>query len=703
MCIRDSVGLAQPLPADEPDDHVLVEVVEGALRRQQIRDARAVLVEFVGLLLGALVLLVAVPAEGVHQPSEVGTGRVRVGLPVLLLVAPCLVPDRPAAPLVPGVLLLEGRLHVVVAPAGRRQTAQLPLDAGDLGRLLGHPGRALRVAGAMVQHAEEAEPGDGFVAVRDAPDDAFGEEGVHGLEQLLDGGARREPVGHRYGRALRLAAQVGQQPLHVRDAFTERLFDVLAAARQRFGFGYVQLPAFPQLFEVGVGEQLPDHRHRLVAQGRPRLLHEVGDGQPQQPPGHQVGQLVHRRGHGGDQAGGDALPADAGRGEGAALHAPVDEARGEGLVVVVGGRLAAPGAAVAQLGADQRHHQGDDGAAQVVRADAGGRAEQERRRQDAGAQPDRRGARVADADAELLVEVADLVALRRRVLRVHQPEQVDQCSGGVEFRLASAAGGGGERRRHDDQRVDLHAVEAAQLEGVVDQVQVVQEDPGAGAAGHREGDEHVAAVDLAAAEFAQFARRLGDGVDRLEQRFQDRGEAVPERGEQGGPSHGGQLARAGVQRGDLRLVDAGRQPFGDLVAQHRPQHLGHFGGGVEVRQQVVGGPGRTGVGGPQGRVHVELREPLQVALAVVRVHELEAVGQLERGVAALPAERHAVRAAQFGAQSAFQFGTDQAAGAAQADEEHRLEDLHGFLPASRPGRPQVRARYVRGVRVTGTR
>ncbi len=106
---------------------------------------------------------------------------------------------------------------------------------------------------------------------------------------------------------------------------------------------------------------------------------------------------------------------------------------------------------------------------------------------------------------------------------------------------------------------------------MVDEVQVVQEDPGAGAAGHREGDEDVAAADLAAAQLAQLARRLGDRVDRLEQRLQDRGEAVAERGEQGGAPDGGQLARAVAERGDLRLVDDRR------LAQARPEHLGHFG------------------------------------------------------------------------------------------------------------------------------
>ncbi|GAA4965331.1 hypothetical protein GCM10023238_36210 [Streptomyces heliomycini] len=193
--------------------------------------------------------------------------------------------------------------------------------------------------------------------------------------------------------------------------------------------------------------------------------------------------------------------------------------------------------------------------------------------------------------------------------------------------------------------------------------------------------KHVTAVDLAAAELAQFARRLGDRVDGLQQRLQDRGEAVPERGEQGGAPDGGQLAGAAAERGDLRLADHRRQPVGHLAAHARAEHLGHRRRTVEVRQQVVGGPGGAGVRGPQRRVHGELRQPPEVALAVVRVHELEAVGQLEGGAAALSAERHAVRAAQLGAQPAFQLGADQASGAAQADEEHRLEDLHVFLPA----------------------
>ncbi len=210
------------------------------------------------------------------------------------------------------------------------------------------------------------------------------------------------------------------------------------------------------------------------------------------------------------------------------------------------------------------------------------------------------------------------------VLVVHQAEQVEQGTAGVEPGPAPTAHPLLERRRHKHERIDLRPV-VGPLERLTDQIQIVVEDAGAGAAGNGERDEDITGLAEPPAEPGQLVARVTDHPDRPRDRLLRRLQPVTERFEQGGPPDRGQLPGTTDQRRHPWLPGGWRHPSPDELSGVGPQAQRNLWIGVEPGYEFMGDV--LGVR-DRGFVLLARDDPAaelgELALVQVGVHELDA-------------------------------------------------------------------------------
>ena len=276
-------------------------------------------------------------------------------------------------------------------------------------------------------------------------------------------------------------------------------------------------------------------------------------------------------------------------------------------------------------------------------------------------------------DRDPLSVVLEVLIERARVLVIDQAEQVEQCPAGVELGVAAAAVALGERRRHQDQGIDPGA-ELGLVKDMPDQVQVIVEDPRAGAAGHRECHEHVHRLRprRTAAEGGQVRARRGQLANGVPQVAHGPRDAGQERAEQRRPPDRRQLGRALAQRAHPRLPGLPRQPLHRLRTGLKTQVHGQFLVAVDHGHKLTRVMGGLQRGRHMLRAqHDPARHPVKLALIQVRVNELHALRQLIRqhpGGLPQPGKVRTVRPADLLPQPPLDHRADIAAAATKADE-----------------------------------